>query len=197
MDLHRTSELEDALRGRLVHIRCLMIVEIHSRTREMTFPGLHSGPRRNILSASLGCLDCRKMSCSLSFKSHSVLDGCLWICIWEQTAFQEIFVCLRVGSVDFLKDSKFIFTVLCVLITQLCPTPCDPMDCSPPGSFVHGSFQTRILEWVAIPFPGDLPDPGIEPRSPALQADSFTVWATREAQGFVNFLKEMRHTPVD
>ena len=76
---------------------------------------------------------------------------------------------------DFLKDSKFIFTVLCVLVTQLCPTPCHPMDCSPPGSFVHGSFQTRILEWVAVPFPGDLSDPGIEPRSPALQADSFTV----------------------
>ena len=37
---------------------------------------------------------------------------------------------------------------------------------------VHGIFHTRILEWVAIPSPGDLPDPGIEPRSPALQANS-------------------------
>ena len=46
------------------------------------------------------------------------------------------------------------------------------MDCSPPGSFVHGILQTRILEWVAIPSPGDLPDPGIEHGSPALQADS-------------------------
>ena len=41
------------------------------------------------------------------------------------------------------------------------------MDCSLPGS----SSQARILEWVAIPFPGDLPDPGIEPGSPALQLD--------------------------
>ena len=46
------------------------------------------------------------------------------------------------------------------------------MDCSPPGSFVHGILQTRILEWVAIPSPGDLPDPGIELRFPVLQADS-------------------------
>ena len=46
------------------------------------------------------------------------------------------------------------------------------MDCSPPGSSVHGILQARILEWVAIPSPGDLPDPGIEPWSPALQADS-------------------------
>ena len=35
---------------------------------------------------------------------------------------------------------------------QLCPMLCDPMDCSPPGSSVHGIFQARILEWVAIPF---------------------------------------------
>ena len=42
---------------------------------------------------------------------------------------------------------------------------------SPPGSSVHGILQARILEWVAIS-PGDLPYPEIEPRSPALQADS-------------------------
>ena len=55
------------------------------------------------------------------------------------------------------------------------PTLCDPMDCSPPGSrlHVHGILQARILEGVAIPFfKGSLPDPGIEPGSPALQADS-------------------------
>ena len=54
----------------------------------------------------------------------------------------------------------------------MCPALCNPMDCSPPGSFVHGIFQARILEWVAFPSPGDLPDPGIKLRSPALQADS-------------------------
>ena len=57
-------------------------------------------------------------------------------------------------------------------VAQLCPTLCDPMDCSPPGSSVHGIIQARILDWVAIPTPGDLPNPGIEPRSPSLQADS-------------------------
>ena len=61
---------------------------------------------------------------------------------------------------------------MCVLVTHLFPILCDPMDSSSPGSSVHGILQTRILEWVAIPSPGDLPDPGIEPRSPALQADS-------------------------
>ena len=48
----------------------------------------------------------------------------------------------------------------------------NPVDSSLPGSFVHGIPQTRILNWFAIPFSTDLPDTGIEPRFPALQADS-------------------------
>ena len=58
------------------------------------------------------------------------------------------------GNVDFILKVK-------VLVAQLCLT-------SPPGSSVHGILQARILEWVAIPFS----IPGIEPGSPALQADS-------------------------
>ena len=40
----------------------------------------------------------------------------------------------------------------CVLVAQPCPTLCDPTDCSPSGSSVHGILQARTLEWVAIPF---------------------------------------------
>ena len=58
---------------------------------------------------------------------------------------------------------------------QLCLTLCDPMDCSPAGSSVHGILQERILEWVAMPSSKDLPDPRIKPRSPALQADSLPL----------------------
>ena len=65
---------------------------------------------------------------------------------------------------------------MCVLVTQLCLNLCDRMDCSLTGSSVHGILQARIQEWVVIPsqgiFPGDLPDPGIKPWFPALQADS-------------------------
>ena len=73
-----------------------------------------------------------------------------------------------------------------MLVTKCCPTLCDPVDCSPSGSSVHGLLQARILEWAAIRFsrgssrPRDgtrvfwgLPDSGMEPcGSPALQADS-------------------------
>ena len=46
------------------------------------------------------------------------------------------------------------------------------MDCSPPGSSVHGIFQARVREWVAIFSSRDIPDPGIEPGSPTSQADA-------------------------
>ena len=58
-----------------------------------------------------------------------------------------------------------------VKVAQLCLTLYDPIDCSLPGTSVHGILQVRILEWLLCPW-GDLPNPGIEPRSPALQADS-------------------------
>ena len=57
------------------------------------------------------------------------------------------------------------------LLTQLCPTLCEPMDFSPPVSCVHGILQVRMLEWP-FPSPGDDSDPGIEPQSLALQANS-------------------------
>ena len=57
------------------------------------------------------------------------------------------------------------------------------MDYSPLGSHVRGILQERILKciffyWSAYSSPGNIPDPGIEPRSPALQVDSFYHWAT-------------------
>ena len=65
-----------------------------------------------------------------------------------------------------------VFVAVCVLVTWLCLALCDPMDCSPPGCSVHGILQ--IKNWSGLPFPsrGDHPNPGIEPRPPALQADS-------------------------
>ena len=56
--------------------------------------------------------------------------------------------------------------------SRLALTLCNPMNCSPPGSSVHVILQARILQWVVIPFSRDLPNPWIEPKSPALQADS-------------------------
>ena len=57
-----------------------------------------------------------------------------------------------------------------VLVAQSCPTLCDPTDCSPLGSSVHGILQAR--SGLPSPSPGDLPNPGIESGSPTLQADA-------------------------
>ena len=67
---------------------------------------------------------------------------------------------------------------------QSCPTLCNPMDCSPPGSCIHGILQARILNGLSCPPPGDLPNPGMEPAplmSPALAGRFFTTSATWEA----------------
>ena len=57
-------------------------------------------------------------------------------------------------------------------VTPWCLTLCNPMECSPPGLSVHGILQAKILEWVDVPFSRGSSQPrGIEPRSPALQAD--------------------------
>ena len=64
------------------------------------------------------------------------------------------------------------------LAAQSSATPCNPMDCSPPESSVHGLLQTRILEWVTFSLPGDLPDPrvkSVSPLSPALAGRFFTT----------------------
>ena len=58
------------------------------------------------------------------------------------------------------------------LVAKSCPTHCYPMDYSLPGSSVHGILKARILEWIAIYFSRDLPNPGIKPGSPELHADS-------------------------
>ena len=54
-----------------------------------------------------------------------------------------------------------------VKVAQGCLTLRNPMDCT-----VRGIIQARILEWIAFPFPGDLPKPGIKPSSPTLWGDS-------------------------
>ena len=54
----------------------------------------------------------------------------------------------------------FIYFVLLCSVSLSCRTPCNPMDCSPPGSSVPGISQARLQELVVIPPLGDLPDPG-------------------------------------
>ena len=64
-------------------------------------------------------------------------------------------------------------------VTQSCPTLCDPLDCSLPGSS-HGIFQARVLEWVAISFSRGSSPPRDRTWVSRIVGRSFTIWATRE-----------------
>ena len=65
-------------------------------------------------------------------------------------------------------------------VSQLCPTLCDPLDCSPPGSSIHGIFQARELEWVAIAFSRGSSQPRDWTQVSLIVGRPFTIWATRE-----------------
>ena len=82
-----------------------------------------------------------------------------------------------------VKEKDVTFCV-CMLSRFSCIWLWDTMDCSPPGSSVHGILQARILEWLPCPPPGDSPHPGTEPESltsPVLAGRFFTTSATWEA----------------
>ena len=70
-----------------------------------------------------------------------------------------------------------------LLVAQSCPTLCDPMSCSLPGSSVHGISQARILEWVAASFSRGSSPPRDRTCASCIAGRFFTVWATREAVG--------------
>ena len=66
-------------------------------------------------------------------------------------------------------------------VAQSCPTLCDPMDCSLPCSSIHGIFQARVLEWVAIAFSRGSSRPRDRTPVSLIVGRRFTVWASREA----------------
>ena len=116
-----------------------------------------SGEGQHLLSRSISCWHCIFSSAKRGRNLRVV--NCLLCARLKAKCFVDIVL------LNFKVVSK-------VKRTQLCPTLCDPMDCSPLGSSVHGIFQTRTLEWVAISSPRGSFPPRDLTGSPALQADS-------------------------
>ena len=104
------------------------------------------------------------INCSFSQVLHEVLTG-LRLCL----------VSLALSYLQCKKESE---------VAQSCLTLCDPMDCSPPGSSVHGIFQARVLECVAISFSRGSPQPRDRTQVSHIMGRCFTIWATREAQNY-------------
>ena len=70
-------------------------------------------------------------------------------------------------------------------VVQSCPTLCNPTDCSPPGSSVHGIFQARVLQWVTISSSRGSSRPRDWTQVSHIAGRRFTVWATREYNGIL------------
>ena len=101
------------------------------------------------------------------FAFHSVLSGpCSFVNPQILSLSRIILVKIRELSISLLWP----ISIVCSLLSHV--WLCDPMDCSPPGSNVHGVLQARILEWFSISSCRDLPDPVIKPNSSVLQEDS-------------------------
>ena len=76
-----------------------------------------------------------------SLQGKECVCVCVCVCISNYSSI----------TVVWKKEGGFVVLCVCAKLLQLCPTLCDPVDCSPPGSSVHGILQARILEWVAVP----------------------------------------------
>ena len=92
------------------------------------------------------------------------------------------------------RSSVCVCVCVCVWwVAQLCPTLCNPMDGSLPGSSVHGILQARILGWVAIPFSRWSSWPRNWTQVSCIVGRfHFTVWATREAQKISRWLQSVQ-----
>ena len=82
------------------------------------------------------------------------------------------------------------------VIRTVCPTLCNPVDCSPPGSPVHGILQARVLEWVAISFSRGSSRSRDRTWVSCIEGRFFTNWATREAPDKEHLITSWLQTPL-
>ena len=121
-------------------------------------------------STKMVCVWVTSLKCNFTLKHSSGSSSFFRMCVLGQQYFCYISTCQE------LQYEKITYSeALIIIVTQLCPTLCHPVDCSPPGTSGHGILQARILEWVAISFSGDISDSGIKPVSPTLQGVSLLL----------------------
>ena len=104
--------------------------------------------------------------------------------VWARVVMEEPLVVL---------ESRTEFYECAWLVAQLYPALCNPMDCSPPGSSVHGILQARILEWVAISFSRGSSWPWDRTQVSCIAGEFFTVWATREMLKRIHLYTERKY----
>ena len=95
----------------------------------------------------------------------------------KKRSIKWVFLSHSIGSISY-------YEVNWSEVAQLCPTLCDPMDCSLSGSSLHGILQARVLEWVAISFSRGSSWPRDRTRVSHIPGRCFNLWATKEAHSY-------------
>ena len=94
-------------------------------------------------------------------------------CIYRPRKYQDI----QIHTYIYI----YIYIYMKVKVAQSCPTLCDPLNYTIPGSFVHGILQARILEWIAVPFFREFSQPRDQTQVSLIAGGFFIIWATSEA----------------
>ena len=126
------------------------------------------GKMQKSLEPSLTSLQVEQAACLCACAPCAYICVCVCASVYKYVKCVFIYVCIQEC------------VLCCAKSLQLCLTLCDPRDCSPPGSSVHGILQ-EYWSGLPCPPPGDLPDPGIEPMSlvsPASAGGFFSTGAT-------------------
>ena len=122
------------------------------------------------------------LTCCLSSSYCNVLPSYATQCLGALWTKANVFFMLNVWEFQKYWISSAIYYLLWVSeVTQLCPTLRDPVDCSLPGSSVHGILQARVVEWVAISFFRGSSWPRDWTWVSHIGGRHFNLWDTREA----------------
>ena len=128
---------------------------------------------------------CTLLKISWSFLASSVplIYICILLPILHSLYYSSFMVNHKLIYI-YIYVSAYIQCIIYIIVnnevTQSCLSLCDPIDCSLPGSSVHGVFKARILEWVAISFSRGSSRPRNRTQVSCIAGRCFTIWATRE-----------------
>ena len=127
----------------------------------------------------------------LEFGNSPLGPSSLFFCTYFPTDTKYVL------HVSFLLLNLFLQMCVCTKLLQSCLTLCDPTDCSPPGSSVHGILQARIVEWAAIPFCRGSSQPRDQTHVSCTEGRFFTIWASRrvDSLGYDSAIKNKELMP--
>ena len=142
--------------------------------------------------------NCSKLECACSYKMAILRNSLFFTYRNVDTGYWQSNIQKEADDLGFVKSIHFdlatkqyytnsvLLNIMCVLFTQSCPTLCDPMDCTARQALLSMGFS-RQGYWSGLPLlsPGDFPNPGIEPMSPALQSDALASELLRKPLNIV------------